>query len=115
VKELQNCQGAMFSHHSFATPLCFNKHNQAAVATGQKSVCGLRVIDRAFAPKNGNLIGKKVSERTVKLSRGDVFSSFFLPPSSVLINASGRQRRRGKNRSVGCDIIDRAFAQKMAI
>jgi hypothetical protein len=51
---------------------------------------------------------KKVSEGTAKLSRHDVFSPFFLPSRSVLINASGRQWQQGKYWSVGCDIIDRA-------
>ncbi len=56
---------------------------------------------------------KKMSERTVKYSRHDVFSPLFLPPRSVFINASGRQGRQGEHRSLGCDNIDRAFAPKM--
>jgi len=51
----------------------------------------------------------------VKFSRRDVFSPFFLPPHSVLIDTSGWQWQRGKHWSVGCEIIDRAFAPKMAI
>jgi hypothetical protein len=66
-------------------------------------------------PKNGNLIEKTVSERTAKLSRRNVFSPFFLPPHSVLINKRGQRWQRGEHWSVGCDIIDRAFDQKMAI
>jgi hypothetical protein len=66
-------------------------------------------------PKNGNLIEKKASERTVKLTKRNGFSPLFLPPRSVLINKRGRRWRRGEHWSVGCDIIDRAFDQKMAI
>ena len=94
---------------------CFNKLKRAAVGTGQKSVCGLRYHWSRFRPKKGNLIEKTVSEGTAKLSRRNVFSPFFLPPRSVLINERGRQWQRGKHRSVGCDIIDHAFDQKEAI
>jgi transposase len=66
-------------------------------------------------PKNGNLIEKTVSERTTKLSRRNDFSPFFLPPCSVLINKRGRRWRQVEHWSMGCDIIDRAFNQKMAI
>ena len=65
-----------------------------------------------FHLKNCDLIEKKVSERTAKLSRHDVVSPFFLPPRSVLINTSGQQFQRDEHWSVGCDIIDCTFAPK---
>jgi hypothetical protein len=82
---------------------------------GKNRYVGCDIIDHSFDQKKGNLIEKTVSEGTAKLSRRNVFSPFFLPPSSVLINERGRQWQRGKHRSVGCDIIDRAFDQKEAI
>jgi hypothetical protein len=91
----------------FASLLCFNKLKRAAVAMGRTSVCGLRYHWSRIQSRKGNLIEKKVSEWTAKLSRHDVFSPFFLLPCSVLISTSRWQWRRGKHRSVGCDIIDR--------
>ena len=67
------------------------------MATGRTSGCGLQYYGSRVHPKNGDLIEKKVSERTAKLSRQDVVSPFFLPPRSVLINASGQLWRDGAN------------------
>jgi hypothetical protein len=78
---------------------------------GQNSDFGLQYLDYVLTSQIAILL-KKAVERTVKQSRHNVFSQLFLPPRSVFINASGPQWRQGEHRSVGCDIIDRAFAPK---
>jgi hypothetical protein len=110
------------SRHDVVSPFFLPPRSVLINASGRGSGDGANIglwaaisLIARVHPKNGNLIEKKVSERTAKLSRRNVVSPFFLPPRSVLINASGQQWRRGEHWSVGCDIIDRAFAPKMAI
>jgi hypothetical protein len=62
----------------FASPLCYNKRLRVAAAAEQKSACGLRSHRSRVRPKNSNLIEKKVSIRTVKWSKRNCFSPFFL-------------------------------------
>jgi hypothetical protein len=91
----------MVSHHSFCVADLFNKHDQAVVAAGQKSVCELRYHRSCACPKNSNLIEKKVSERILKLSKHNGFSPIFLRHRSVLRNAIEQWRWQGKSQSVG--------------
>ena len=114
-KNVKSSKHKRFSPFFFVALLCGNKRERAPVAAGQKSVCGLWSHGSRDSHENSNLIEKKVSEKNQKLSKIERFSPFFLRCHFVLINRTGRLRRRSKNPSVGWDITDRVTAPKIAI
>jgi hypothetical protein len=107
---------AKLSRHNVFSTFLLPPHSVLIYASGRQwqqgkhRYVGCDIIDRTRSPQKWQFNWKKVSERTAKLSRCNVFSPFFLPPCSVLIKERGRQWRRGEHRSVGCDIIDRAHS-----
>ncbi len=80
------------------------------VAAARNLVCELRYHGSRVGTENSNLIEKKVSRRTVKSSKRNGLSPFFLRRCSFLINSSGWWQRRGENGSVSRDITDGGLA-----
>ena len=74
----------------FALQICYNECGQAAAAAGQKSACGLRSQGSRVRPKNSNLIEKQVSIQTVKWSKRNCFSPFFLRCSEFVNAHTGK-------------------------
>ena len=98
----------------FMSLLLFNNSKQAAAVAGQKSFCGLQYHGWRVGPEIAIWL-KKVSRRTKKLSTLNAFSPYFSCCCCILIIVSRPRKRRGNNRSVGCDIMCGMLALKIAI
>jgi hypothetical protein len=82
------------SRHDVVSPFILSPRsvliNAIGCVSGDRANIGLWAAISLIAhvhTKNGNLIEKKVSERTAKLSRCNVVSPFFLPPRFNSVNA----------------------------
>ena len=82
---------------------------------GQKLVCGLQHDGLHVGPENKNLLEKKVSEKSVKPYKHNGFSPFFSRCHFVIINAAEKWQWQSENWPVGCNVMDHALAQKIAV